>query len=541
MTSTSTARVVAQVLHGRDRRLLIHPGEFTCTQLAAEMADEWVRICEEVPSAANTLRCAIVHLARSLAPLPGADTLDLTTVRRSHLDRWESELQRQQSESHSDTPYRYAVHVFALLRRIDDTNPGLLHPDVADRCRMPTRLAHIRRPGNVPFSLWERRRLIGAAKRLASGDGPPGVDEIVGLFVLAAHATGEPVEVLRRLRIDDIDVTLPAGTTDAAGIGSVDSLLSIGGSPDAYHLSYVKTRARTIYDATYTRSDRMAHWTFTTLIRRTASLRQQSGSNELWLHVDDAGHPTVPNWASGRLHLKAWAERQLPSPGEAPHQQRVVPAITTPVVYSRFRKHVVAQEALRHPARYFATSRRHSNQTFFDHYASSPVLRAQAGRIVVDAISEMFDAAVTGPTIVTPAAMELMRAGAPAQLPDVDAAALLDGRLNGPLAACKDPSAPPEPEADGGPCSAFANGRCYRCPNAIITVEHLPGVLRIADMLDPARYGRPEEWERAWGATYRFLHEQVLPAFDDADIAAAAERTDGVYLDAALVQEMGGA
>lgn len=168
------------------------------------------------------------------------------------------------------------------------------------------------------------------------------------------------------------------------------------------------------------------------------------------------------------------------------------------------------------------------------------MLRAHAGRIIVDAVNELFDAATTGPTIVTPDAQALLASGANCETLHADSVDLLAGRLDGPLAACRDPHSPP-PDIAGEVCDAFANGRCYTCPNAIITRDHLPGVVRLAELLNPDRYGRPDAWKAIWQPTYQFLTETVLPEFDDADVTAARERAGDVFLDAALEQELGSA
>ena len=51
---------------------------------------------------------------------------------------------------------------------------------------------------------------------------------------------------------------------------------------------------------------------------------------------------------------------------------------------------------------------------FFGHYTNSTVLRAEAGRILIDSVNDIFDSAINGPTIVSPDAEQAIRAGADA-------------------------------------------------------------------------------------------------------------------------------
>lgn len=55
-------------------------------------------------------------------------------------------------EANSDTAYRKAIYLFALLHRIEDDAPGTLHSEVLERLESDTRLWHHRNPGVAAFT-----------------------------------------------------------------------------------------------------------------------------------------------------------------------------------------------------------------------------------------------------------------------------------------------------------------------------------------------------------------------------------------------------
>ena len=538
-------RVVERMVYGRTYQHRITPEAFTCSGLAAGLADYWTLLSPELPGSTLVIQGAIHDICRLLDGIlepTAAATLTVSALKRTHLDRWELDLLRRQREDRSDNRYRCAVFLFALLRRIEDDTPGTLDPSVAQRVRAQTRLHHIRRPGPAEFSTWERRRIIRAAKVIATDAlrasqepsfGGPSRDAIIALAVLLGFGTGEPPEVLRGLHISDI-TPLQNDPTDER---SVDEIATCEGA-DAYLVRYTKRRAGTVYEDVIRRPQRLAYWSLNTLISVTASSRQQFGTNVLWLWGSQRKHsrPTgeVP-WTKG-WSLRNWVGRHITGPTDD-----LNPPITEPINYARLRKTLIAREAVDNPARYLRTDRRHSSETFFAHYAASPILRAHAGKILIEAVEELFEHAIAGPLIVVPDAEEALNAGAstPALI-GIDVAGLLQGELDGPLAACRNPLDSPHAPT-GSPCPSYANGQCFSCPNAIITSRHLPAVLHIVDILRPERFGRVDAWRTLWEPTYKFLTEIVLPQFPAAAIDTARGLSETVYVDAGLLQTLGGA
>ncbi len=197
----------------------------------------------------------------------------------------------------------------------------------------------------------------------------------------------------------------------------------------------------------------------------------------------------------------------------------------------RLRKVIVAREAAADPTRYLRERRRHSPETFFEHYTNSEVLRAQAGRVLIDSIDEKFAAAVMGPTVITPDAHDLMARGETAPgLDEPTAAALIRGDLDGPQTACRDPKDSPFVPA-GEVCNLSMTGTCFGCGNALITEHHLPAALVIAEVANPDRAADRDVWVNYWKPIYDIITQVVLPAFPPEAIAIARTRTHLVPLD----------
>lgn len=548
MTTAALAstRAVTRERYGVAVRHLISPSDYRCTTLAEALADKWIAVAPEIPGSSPDVAWSVRGFLRFLDARHGdaAERMSLSDLRRADLDAWEQALLERQKTVRTDTPYRYAVHLFALLRRLEDDEPGSLCPEVADRVRRQTRLSHVRRPGPPEFSVWERRRLIRAAKRLVDQElhflngsptfeAPPR-DVLIACAILLGFGFGEPPEVIRSLTLDDIRAT-PDKPGDVRSIGQLAECDAV----HMYLVTFTKRRAGTVYDDTYGRHDRLAFWSLTALIRLTNWARERLGTSDLWLarhKKSDGANIRLASWTDG-YSLAAWAERHLPETGPS---NPFNPRLSGPVTYSRLRKTLVAREAIEDPARYLRTDRRHTAKTFFDHYSQSPVLRARAGRVVVEAITELFDAAIAGPLVVTPEAEALLRRGVVTKhLDGVEVEALLAGEFDGPLAACRNPLESPFAPA-GSVCPVSANGQCYSCRNAVITERHLPAVLSLVDTLDPNRFGNVEAWRQLWQPIYRFLIEVVLPQFGERALSEAQQGVSGVYLDPSLHQDLGG-
>jgi hypothetical protein len=451
----------------------------------------------------------------------------LSTLTRAQLDAWELHLLRTQLRDRGERHYRAAVHLFALLRRIDDDRPGHLQADVAARLQRESRLHHIRKASAPPFPVDELLALVDVAGAMTKAaleqvrnapDSFAGPDAalMAALHILVGASTGEPPEVLRRLTIDDLAPTYrqrrDGGTVQGVKL-------------EALAVDYVKTRAGDGYTVGYTSRHPDALAAYGAVLELTAGLRADSGMNELWLTRNPADDVVQCNW-KGRASLRKWCTEYAPGL-----------ELSAPVQFRRIRKAVTTAEALENPARYLRTGRRHTPQTFLAHYATSPVLRAEAGRVLVEAITTKFNAAVNGPTVVTRAAEDLIAAGEPAPGLDAELAKkAVAGELDTPTAACKDIKASPFAPA-GRVCPFSSDGTCYTCGNALIMRHHLAGVLVTVDRIAPDKAARIEDWNTSWKGLYEYLTEHVLPAFSDADITAAREGVAAVAMSAGFLNQ----
>jgi hypothetical protein len=429
--------------HGRTISAYIRPTDHHCTAPAAELADGWLACAPELPGSHEAVRQGVLSLLRFFDHAMERPS-SLRYLTRGHLDAWELSLLARQLQDRKDRHYRHVVHLFALLRRMDDDRPGLLAEEVRERVLREPRLSHLRpQVAEEPFTTDELAALVTVAggivkEALDEHREQPGafrgptVRQMVALHVLLSAATGEPPEVLRRLTIHDVTATYRR-----AGNGK-DRLHAVA-------VRYTKTRSGNSYTVAYTSRHPDARAAYEAVLELTASARAAGDFDTLWAMTgpgDEARHCN----RDGRFGLR--------------HLLRTVEGLdlSEPQVYRRIRKTVTTAEALEDPARYFRVGRRHTPQTFLQHYATSPVLRAEAGRVLVEAISTKFEAALRGPTVLTSAAEDLVTDGQPA--PDLDpetARRASTGELDTPLAACRDithsPHAPP-----GQPCPAFAAG-----------------------------------------------------------------------------------
>jgi hypothetical protein len=343
--------------------------------------------------------------------------------------------------------------------------------------------------------------------------------------------TGEPPEVLRRLDVADVIATAIPGAGDDLGHldpGGRLATLVRRRAVQSWCVRYVKARSAECYQQVYTRRDKQVVGPLSALVTLTAAARQATGSSRLWL-MDRDGTAVEPCWGRKAVSLRTWTARHLPGAG-----------LSEPVVFRRLRKTVTTAEALADPAAYLRSGRRHSAGTFFDHYANSSVLRAEAGCILMQAIGERFDTAVAGPTVVATAAQDLLATGRDAPgLDRATAGRLLAGQLDTGIAACRDPLDSPH-TTPGQPCPVATTGDCYTCPNALITRDHLPAVLRLRELTDPGRAGNITAWQQRWRPIHEFITRVVLPAFTADEITAAGAVTGGVLLDVGLVNDLAG-
>lgn len=539
---TSPVRVLVYEGTGYSVRAHIDPRQFRLSELAAELADAAMRVSAEIHGSTMTLATAVKNFLTCMdEQLVSAANrqVGLAQIRRRHLDAWERELGARQHRDRSDTTYRYVVHVFALLRRIEADRPGALHSEVVKRLEDSTRLNHVRREGDAEFAPAEVRRMRSAAHRIvhraleeerAGYRGAPTKDVVLALQVLLVLSTGEPIEVIRRVTMNDLTASTASAHDHA--VASLDSvartqLLARAGVVDSYALSFYKARAGEAYTEVYDRTRRSARREWNAAVVLTAAAREETGAEALWLTASPRGPRNAPY---PEMNLGKWAARHVVD----------FDALSRPVVFRRLRKTQITKEILAGPSRYLRDGRRHSDATFFGHYANSTVLRGRAGRILVDSIGDRFDAALAGPTLITPDAEELLvgRHRAPT-LTGKGISALQAGAWETPMAACRDPLSSPHAPA-GHACTVTATGACFACPNAIVLERHLPAALRLLELTEPARAANIEVWQRQWKPIHDSIRHAILPAFPKESIARAAEATGAVLVDAGLLNDLAG-
>ena len=526
--------VVEAIRYGRIERHLINPSDYTTPTLVAELAGPWTEVCAEVPGAVVELGSAVRSFARHVGDqLKSVETsfdFGLKNLRLRHLDSWEIDRLKHQSIDRTDTPYRNVVYFFSLLRRIGADNPGLLHPLIENRLTKPTRLSHLRNGGTADHPDSEIRRIRSAAHRIVyqarieaanNTDFLPLPHVMVALHILMSLTTGHPPEVLRSVALPDLIVTPVVGGRALDVDESADERLTRfakGALIQTLAVTYTKTRAGIMFDDVYDRArNRAIIRTFAAALELTENARKLTTDRSLLLTVDKTSVGQV-DWRTGPANLGKWYFKYVQ--GEP---------IQGPFRFSRLRKVTLRKEVLADPVRYLRDGRRHTSRTLFASYTNSAVLRAEAGKLLVGAISDYFALAI-GPTVVTPGAEELLRQGLSVEgLNAETGSALLGGRLNGALTACRDPENSPHAEA-GKVCPVSRSGSCFTCANAIITQEHLPAVILLKEVSDPNRQSDEALWQQAWEPTFR-MTSQILTLFPKQAVDEAAERIGSVPID----------
>ncbi len=174
-----------------------------------------------------------------------------------------------------------------------------------------------------------------------------------------------------------------------------------------------------------------------------------------------------------------------------------------------------------------SASRTNTLDVSFAHYLQGdPVVREWADEILTTAIND----AESHARGLRPKVVPTAEAHRLTEAPHRSAAELgtspetlhqaLDGQLDTVASSCLD--------IDHSPFSA---GRCdvsfltcLRCPNALITHQHLPALLALVDELDRARQAMAlDAWVREHGRTWLALTRLILPQFTDAERAEAAQ------------------
>lgn len=492
--------------------------------LVHALATHWVQIAQINPSAVQTLRIGILRLSEHMASELGFDRTSgaLADLRRRHLDSWEASLLRWQAKLVTDHPYRTAVYMFAFLRYIEDREPGILDAETYGRVLQPTRLAHIRRDPLPDFSEPELTA-IKAAVRTLTRDGEawttnPSADVMIAFHAALCISTGEPPDVLRALTIDDVSAT----SADVRSVGMGTEQIAAARLADSYTVVLRKNRAHIVEEVTWTREREPVTVRYIdALIELGSPLRLLTGTRSLWVMRDARGRVKVAPW--GRLNLDKWIGRHVDQ------------AISAPRVPGRFRKSAIAAEIIADPARHLRTQRRHTQDMLFDHYTNSPALRHDAGERFVRSVTELRDRAL-GPTIDTGDGIVQLDPTT-SQVVNVHPAAVPQS-VSGALTGCRDPEDSPHAPR-GEVCPMSRMGTCFTCPNAIITLEHLPALILVNSVSAPdAAVGRTV-WKKVWGA----IHEAtttILQMFPRTAVDEARQHTDEVLVDLGLRHEMRG-
>jgi len=103
----------------------------------------------------------------------------------------------------------------------------------------------------------------------------------------------------------------------------------------------------------------------------------------------------------------------------------------------------------------------------------------------------------------------------------------LDGALDTLAAACLDINHSP---FSPGRCQASFLA-CLGCPNALVTQQHLPGLLALLEQLDAQRQATDADtWWARHGPTWLAITRDVLPRFTPAEVAHAQASTPAVTL-----------
>lgn len=541
VSANLTPRTVAYRQDGRQRFHYVRPTAFGAALLAAQLADKWVEVCRERPGSSGELASAIRSFLRQfeqqLHQVHCLIELDLGDIRRRHLDSWEQELISDRKYKHKSSPYRKGRFLFALLGRIERDVPGTLHPEVVWRIEQGPRLRYYEGPSLPAFAPNEVRRMRSRAHYLvhqsmqADDSRGPERQALISLAIMISLATGEPIEVLRRLTLDKVLATASSEHDNATqGMTHTERLsyLARHNAVDAFAVTYTKARAGgETHGNVYTRKNREAHRALTALICLTTPIRAESKTTCLWICTRADGSVLEPPWSTRRWSLRHWLlENNI--------------SVTEPSTWKRFRKVVVAREAADQGGSYLRRTVRHSPEVFLRDYTSSSVLRNKAGSLLRDTMNDYFEAAVKGPLVVTPEAADLIAQGR--QTPDLPGSMglrLLDGDLNGPHTACRDPLHSPYQEA-GAACRLSTTGTCFGCPNALITKDHLPAALLIAEIADPSRSADLREWSKRWEHIHEVLTRIVIPAFPKSTVDAARAKIPAVPLDTGIANDMRG-
>ncbi|MEU9658729.1 hypothetical protein [Streptomyces chartreusis] len=390
----------------------------------------------------------------------------------------------------------------------DDERTLAGHLDAMDRTGVvPVVRTHLRRP------VLEGRLEVARHLFLTDADLAP-------LFILGACLTGRNAETVKDLQarhrvLDDqaVSVTL---TKRRRG----------------------KSKAReTVHWETGGSDSRQLHTPggfYLLLHQLTARSRRFSSSTRIWsIWAGTSGRPGA-NWAikaasaghidpfadrlARTMHLNQFAERHgLKDDNGNPLQ----------VSGNRIKTTVEVRTTKAMGGHLPSASRTNTLDVSFAHYLQGdPVVREWADEVLTTALSE----AETHARGLAPQVVPRARTKELAKNPEQAAADLgttpailrqaLDGELDTAASSCLD--------IEHSPFSAdrcdVSFRTCLRCPNALITHQHLPALLALTDEIEQARQTMPiDAWVHEHGRTWLALTRLILPNFTEAEQAEAAK------------------
>ncbi len=156
---------------------------------------------------------------------------------------------------------------------------------------------------------------------------------------------------------------------------------------------------------------------------------------------------------------------------------------------------------------------------FTSYLAGDPTVRDWAEGVVAEALTDAEDSA-------REAHRRLLNGnGGPIPVVTSDVAGGVDTRAAATaFAACT--SVRDSPFNDGVCRASFL--ACFACRNAVVTREHLPGLVDLLGELERrwTTTGR-DDWWRRYGQAWLSVTEDILPTFTPAEVAAAKASTDG--------------
>nr|WP_314841480.1 hypothetical protein [uncultured Microbacterium sp.] len=296
------------------------------------------------------------------------------------------------------------------------------------------------------------------------------------------------------LTMDDVVAT----TTNARGADMDTAALASGGLATSYSVMMHKWREHASTEEIFSRK-RHARIVrpLNDLISRTNSLRERSSLRLLWLTAGPDGEIGRVDW--NKPSLSDWLKKHVNEPISRPHDWR------------RFRKSAIARDVIDNTATFLATQNRHSPATFFDSYTASPTMRAHLRKLWGKTAAEMHRRAI-GPTVIVEG--DPVRIDATNQEIAPVAHDEVPRSFAGGLTGCSAPEESPYGK-EGEVCPVSRAGKCFTCPNAVITAEHLPAIVLFNEIASPDAAASLSTWSAVRSGPSLFAdHDPLLEPGD---------------------------